>query len=95
MKPRTVRRTYGVLRAVLRFAVDEDHIVRTPGRRISLPAVIQERRPEVDPRLTRAVYARATTAADRAAAERLGAAFRTRRGADVVQPLRGPQADAS
>lgn len=47
MKPRTVRRTYGVMRAVFRFAVDEDLIVRSPCRGIHLPSVTQERRPEV------------------------------------------------
>jgi integrase len=39
LKPRTVRRTYGVLRAVLRFAVEEDLIVRSPCRGVKLPEV--------------------------------------------------------
>jgi len=37
MAPRTVKRTYGVLRAVLAFAVVNDVIVRTPCRGIGLP----------------------------------------------------------
>jgi integrase len=39
MAPRTVRRTYGTLRAVLNFAVETDRLVRTPCRGIKLPAV--------------------------------------------------------
>jgi len=35
--PRTVKREYGVLRAVLAFAVDRDLIARTPCRRVKLP----------------------------------------------------------
>ena len=35
MKPRTVRRTYGVLRAVLAYAVDSDYLGRSPCRGIS------------------------------------------------------------
>lgn len=37
--PRHVRRTYGVLRAVLNFAVERDLLARTPCRRIKLPSV--------------------------------------------------------
>jgi integrase len=37
MAPRTVKRTYGVLRAVLAFAVVNDLILRTPCRGIKLP----------------------------------------------------------
>jgi integrase len=36
---RTVKREYGVLRAVLAFAVDRDLIARTPCRGIKLPAI--------------------------------------------------------
>ncbi len=36
---RTVKREFGVLRAVMAFAVDRDLIARTPCRRINLPAV--------------------------------------------------------
>ena len=39
LKPRTVRRVYGVLRAVFRFAEQSDFIGRTPCRGINLPAV--------------------------------------------------------
>ncbi|MGH2628118.1 MAG: tyrosine-type recombinase/integrase, partial [Anaerolineales bacterium] len=35
--PRTVGRTYGVLRAVLHFAGDRDYIGRSPCRGIKLP----------------------------------------------------------
>jgi integrase len=44
--PRTARRTYGVLRAVLSYAVDVDLLVRTPCRAVRLPEVpASERRP--------------------------------------------------
>jgi integrase len=36
-KPRTVRRQYGVLRAVLGYAVEQDYIARSPCRNIKLP----------------------------------------------------------
>lgn len=36
MAPRTVRRTYGTLRAMLNFAVETDRLVRTPCRGIKL-----------------------------------------------------------
>lgn len=39
MAPRTTRRTYGVLRAVLAMAANHDLIARTPCRGINLPAV--------------------------------------------------------
>jgi integrase len=39
MAPRTVRRTYGTLRALLNFAVETDRLVRSPCRGIRLPAV--------------------------------------------------------
>lgn len=39
MKPRTVRRMYGVLRAVLAYAVDSDYLGRSPCRGIKLPEV--------------------------------------------------------
>jgi integrase len=35
--PRTVKRDYGVLRAILNFAVENDYIARTPCRGIKLP----------------------------------------------------------
>lgn len=38
--PRTVRRTYDVLRAILAYAVENDLIARTPCRGINLPRVI-------------------------------------------------------
>jgi integrase len=38
-KPRTVRRQFGVVRAVFRFAVERDYIGRTPCRGIKLPEV--------------------------------------------------------
>ena len=39
MAPRTVRRTYGALRAALNYAVEVDRLARTPCRGIHLPAV--------------------------------------------------------
>jgi integrase len=39
MAPRTVRRTYGALRAALNYAVEGDRLARTPCRGIHLPAV--------------------------------------------------------
>lgn len=48
MKPRTVRRTYGVLRAVLAYAVDSDYLGRSPCRGIKLPEVGTATRPIVD-----------------------------------------------
>ncbi len=39
LAPRSVRRRYAVLRAVLTFAVDTDRIARSPCRRIKLPEV--------------------------------------------------------
>jgi integrase len=38
MKPRSVRRVYGTLRAVLNYAVENDWLGRTPCRGIQLPA---------------------------------------------------------
>jgi len=38
-RPRTVRRQYGVLRAILTMAVERDYIGRTPCRSIRLPRV--------------------------------------------------------
>jgi integrase len=39
MAPRTVRRTYGTVRAVLNYAVETDLVLRSPCRGIRLPAV--------------------------------------------------------
>ncbi len=39
LKPRTVRRQFGVLRAVFRFAVERDYIARSPCRGIKLPEI--------------------------------------------------------
>ena len=44
-RPRTVRRQYGVLRAILTAAVEADLLVRTPCRGVRLPAVDQLSRP--------------------------------------------------
>ena len=46
-KPRTVRRAYGVARAVFRFAVERDYIGRSPCRGIKLPEIEQVTRPVV------------------------------------------------
>jgi integrase len=46
--PRTVRRMFGVVRAVFAFAVDEDYIVRSPCRGVKLPEVPTLRRPGLD-----------------------------------------------
>lgn len=42
--PRTVRRNYGVLRAMFSFAVANDWIARSPCRNVKLPAVTSTRR---------------------------------------------------
>ena len=47
--PRTVRRHYGVLRAVLAFAVENDWIGRSPCRGVKLPAVTTTRRFSLSP----------------------------------------------
>jgi integrase len=47
LKPRTVRRNYGVLRAVLHFAEQSDFIGRSPCRGVKLPGVAPTRRPVV------------------------------------------------
>ena len=47
--PRTVRRHYGVLRAVFAFAVENDSIGRSPCRGIKLPAVTTTRRYSLSP----------------------------------------------
>ena len=47
--PRTVKRRYGTLRAVLNYAVDRDLIGRTPCRGIKLPEAEHEDRPIVTP----------------------------------------------
>ena len=39
MAPRTVRRTYGALHALMSYAVETDRIVRSPCRGIHLPAI--------------------------------------------------------
>jgi integrase len=39
LKPRTVRRQFGVLRAIFRFAVERDYITRSPCRGIRLPEI--------------------------------------------------------
>jgi integrase len=49
LAPRSVRRIYGTLRAVLNHAVLEDHIARSPARGINLPEVQPVERPEVTP----------------------------------------------
>jgi integrase len=46
-KPRTVRRHYGVLRAVLAYAVECDYLGRTPCRGIRLPEVKPLDRPQL------------------------------------------------
>jgi len=46
--PRTVRRDYGVLRAILNFALVHDMVGRTPCRKIRLPEVTREARHIVD-----------------------------------------------
>ena len=48
-RPRTVRRQYGVLRAILTAAVEADLLVRTPCRGVRLPAVKQAPRPVSQP----------------------------------------------
>jgi integrase len=48
LAPRTVRRMFGVLRAVFAFAVDDEVVVRSPCRGVKLPAVGELRRPPVD-----------------------------------------------
>ena len=48
-KPRTVRRHYGVLRAVLAYAVECDYLARTPCRGVKLPEVAPLDRPQLTP----------------------------------------------
>jgi integrase len=48
LAPRTVRRMFGVLRAVFAFAVDDELIARSPCRGAALPAVQELRRPQLD-----------------------------------------------
>jgi integrase len=45
--PRSVKRMYGVLRAILNAAVDADYIARSPCRRISLPAIHSKKAPQL------------------------------------------------
>jgi integrase len=45
--PRTVRRMFGVLRAVFQYAVHNDYLLRSPCRNIKLPAVHPARRHEL------------------------------------------------
>jgi len=47
LKPRTVRRQFGVVRAVFRFAVERDYLGRSPCRSIKLPEVEHTTRPVV------------------------------------------------
>ena len=47
--PRTVRRWYGVLRAIFAFAVENDWLGRTPCRGVKLPAVTSTRRHTLTP----------------------------------------------
>jgi len=46
--PRSVKRMYGVLRAVFNAAVDADYIARSPCRRIGLPAASARRGRQLD-----------------------------------------------
>ncbi|MGH9132195.1 MAG: tyrosine-type recombinase/integrase [Acidimicrobiales bacterium] len=48
--PRTVRRQYGVLRAILAYAVGADWLGRSPCRGIKLPAVTNTRRHALSPK---------------------------------------------
>jgi integrase len=45
--PRTVRRQYGVVRAVFAYAVASDWLARSPCRGIKLPAVAELDRPQI------------------------------------------------
>ena len=47
--PRSVRREYGVLRAVFTFAVANDWLARSPCRRVHLPALDVSRRHDLGP----------------------------------------------
>lgn len=47
--PRTVRRRYGVLRAILAYSVEADWLGRSPCRGIRLPAATETRRHVVSP----------------------------------------------
>lgn len=49
MRPRTARRTYGVVRAVFAMAVERDYLGRTPCRGIRLPRVERVERRVVTP----------------------------------------------
>jgi hypothetical protein len=47
--PRTVRRRYGVLRAIFAYAVQADWLGRSPCRGIKLPPVTTTRRVQLTP----------------------------------------------
>ncbi|MHB1911966.1 MAG: site-specific integrase, partial [Acidimicrobiales bacterium] len=49
LAPRTVRRQYGVLTAVLNFAVASDIVLRSPARGVKLPAVGVRHRRVLEP----------------------------------------------
>ena len=45
--PRSVKRMYGVVRAIFNAAVDADYIARSPCRRIGLPAIRSRKAPQL------------------------------------------------
>lgn len=47
-RPRSVRRMFGVLRAILAYAVERDYIGRSPCRGVKLPEVVPTGRPLVE-----------------------------------------------
>src|SRR5207249_8439348 len=47
LSPKSVHRVYGVLRAALNFAVDNDWMGRSPCRNVRLPAIAKRARPRV------------------------------------------------
>lgn len=57
LSPKSVHRVYGVLRAVMNFAVDSDWLGRTPCRNIKLPAIAKRKRVRVPPEAVVAIAA--------------------------------------
>jgi integrase len=78
MAPRTVRRTYGTLRAVLNFAIETDRLVRSPCRGIKLPSADGGERKPLEP--TEIARLAAAMPADTAAMVWLGAVLGLRWG---------------
>jgi integrase len=58
--PRTVRRRYGVLKAVMSYAVEADWLARSPCRRVKLPPLSDKKRQLLEPNEVAALAASTT-----------------------------------